>query len=143
MVVEEHKDLINYVSTFSDDENRKVGCIIVSEDSKVVSYGSNTIPLKVNKEDYRLEKPIKYKWVGHAERNAISKAAKKGISTNNSTMYCNYFPCSDCAISIIEAGIKKVYTTEPDFNHVKWGESWEISKTMFDESGVEIEYIKF
>ena len=141
--MESHKELIKHVSLFSDDENRKVGCIIINEDNKVVSYGSNTIPLKVNKDKIRLEKPTKYKWVGHAERNAISKAAKLGVTTNNCIMYCNYFPCSDCAISIIEAGIKKIYTTKPDFNHEKWGESWEISKTMFDEGGVKIEYIEY
>ena len=141
--VKENKDLVKLVSLLSDDIKRKVGCVIVNKYDEVISSGSNTIPQRVFKSEDRLVLEEKNKWVGHAERNAIANAAKKGISTNEGKMYCSYFPCSGCAISIIEAGIKKVYTTKPDFNHHKWGESWRISETMFRESGVDVEYIDF
>ena len=49
----------------------------------------------------------------HAERNAISRAAKKGIATDQSTIYLSgWFPCADCAKSIIDAGIKKFVTPD-------------------------------
>jgi dCMP deaminase len=134
--------MTNIVSEESDDGNRKVGCVIVKGDT-IISYGSNTIPEKVKKLKSRKEKPDKYYWIGHAERNAICDAAKKGISTDDTEMYCSYYPCSDCAISIIQAGISKLYTSKPDFNHHKWGESWKRSKKMFEESGVVIEFVKF
>jgi dCMP deaminase len=132
--------MTSVVSESSDDDNRKVGCVIVRDGDTIVAYGSNTIPEKVKKLKSRKEKPNKYR---HAERNAICEAAKKGISTDGCEMYCNYYPCSDCAISIIQAGISKLYTEKPDFNHHKWGESWKRSKKMFEESGVVIEFIKF
>ena len=135
--------MTNVVSESSDDDNRKVGCVIVKDGDTIVSYGTNTIPNKVKKLEDRLQKPEKYKWIGHAERKSISEAAKKGISTEGCEMYCNYYPCSDCAISIIESGISKLYTTRPDFNHHKWGNSWKISKKMFEESGVYVEFIDF
>lgn len=135
--------MTNVVSESSDDDNRKVGCVIVRDGDTIVAYGSNTIPEKVKKLKSRKEKPNKYSWIGHAERNAICEAAKKGIPTDGCEMYCNYYPCSDCAISIIQAGISKLYTEKPDFNHHKWGESWKRSKKMFEESGVVIEFIKF
>lgn len=135
--------MTNVVSESSDDDNRKVGCVIVRDGDTLVSYGSNTIPDNVKKLKSRKEKPNKYNWIGHAERNSINLAAKKGISTDGCEMYCNYYPCSDCAISIIQAGISKLYTEKPDFNHHKWGESWKRSKKMFEESGVVIEFINF
>ena len=111
--------MTSVVSESSDDDNRKVGCVIVRDGDTIVAYGSNTIPEKVKKLKSRKEKPNKYSWIGHAERNAICEAAKKGISTDGCEMYCNYYPCSDCAISIIQAGISKLYTEKPDFNHHK------------------------
>ncbi len=135
--------MTNVISESSDDSNRKVGCVIVKDGDTMVSYASNSIPNGVKKLNSRKEKPNKYSWIGHAERNAICEAAKQGISTDGCEMYCNYYPCSDCAISIIECGISKLYTEKPDFNHHKWGESWKRSKKMFNEAGVDIEFVIF
>lgn len=44
----------------------------------------------------------------HAESNAISKCAKYGSNTNNSTIYITLSPCYDCAKLIIQSGIKRV-----------------------------------
>lgn len=48
----------------------------------------------------------------HAEANAILYAAKSGISTNNSVLYTVYSPCTHCAKSLLQAGIKEVYFKE-------------------------------
>jgi dCMP deaminase len=48
------------------------------------------------------------KRTGHAERNAITQAARKGSSTKGSTLYCTMEPCIDCANDIINAGIVRV-----------------------------------
>lgn len=44
----------------------------------------------------------------HAEQNAITQAAKFGISIEGGTLYCNTYPCVICAKMIINAGITKV-----------------------------------
>lgn len=44
----------------------------------------------------------------HAEQNAITQAAKFGISLEGSTLYCNTFPCIICTKMILNSGIKKV-----------------------------------
>jgi len=45
----------------------------------------------------------------HAERNALIQAARNGISTLNSSLYCYCtLPCKDCMIEIINAGVKKI-----------------------------------
>ena len=44
----------------------------------------------------------------HAEINAISLAARNGISIEGATLYCKLEPCYTCAKVIINAGIKRV-----------------------------------
>ena len=44
----------------------------------------------------------------HAESNAVASAAKIGISTDNTTIYCVYSPCMACCNLLKSAGIKCV-----------------------------------
>tara|TARA_B100000963_G_C22192155_1_gene479314 strand:- start:118 stop:540 length:423 start_codon:yes stop_codon:yes gene_type:complete len=135
------KDIVDLVSGLSDDPSRGVGTIIVDQNNNILSYGSNTIPTGVIKHVDRVNKPNKYKWIEHSERNAIYSAAKRGISLGGSKMYCTYFPCCDCARAIIQSGIIELITSKPDINHEKWGESWNLASLMLEESGVKIRYI--
>jgi len=45
----------------------------------------------------------------HAEANAIAMAARFGVSTEGSIMYCTSSPCPMCAKLLINAGIKEFY----------------------------------
>ncbi len=45
----------------------------------------------------------------HGEADLIAKAAKAGISLENTNVYVTTFPCPNCARLIGEAGIKKVF----------------------------------
>lgn len=51
----------------------------------------------------------------HAEANAITQAAKHGISTQGASIYVTLEPCVSCLKLIISAGIKEVFY-ETDFN---------------------------
>ncbi len=44
----------------------------------------------------------------HAERTGISLAAKQGITLAGSTMYVSKFPCRQCSLNAIEAGVRRV-----------------------------------
>jgi dCMP deaminase len=44
----------------------------------------------------------------HAEANAISLAAKKGVSLEGATIYCTLEPCITCAKLIVTSGITRV-----------------------------------
>ena len=48
----------------------------------------------------------------HAEANVICMAAKMGIPTEDSTLYCTTSPCYSCAKLLINAGIKEVIYLE-------------------------------
>ena len=130
-------EIVDSLTELTDDPNRGVACLIV-KDNNIISHGVNVLSNGVNKTEERVSKPLKSKWISHAERNAIYKAARLGININGARMYCTYFPCVDCARAIIQSGISKVYSPKPDFNHHKWGDSWIESITMFRECGVEV-----
>ncbi len=49
----------------------------------------------------------------HAEINAIAYAARFGIATQGSHLFCTLSPCENCAKAIINSGIVKVYFNEP------------------------------
>lgn len=49
----------------------------------------------------------------HAEINAIVYAARHGIATEGSELYCTASPCINCAKAIVNAGIISVKYLEP------------------------------
>ena len=88
----------------------KVGCVI-ARDSRVVSIGYNGTPsgfMNICEDIDGNTKDI----VIHAEQNALMFAAKSGIATNGTTIYCTLAPCAQCALLIIQAGIKRVVFAE-------------------------------
>jgi cytidine deaminase len=48
----------------------------------------------------------------HAEKSALTDAARKGVSVEGGTLYCTTFPCHLCAKLIVAAGIMKVIYLE-------------------------------
>mgnify|MGYP003122506089 FL=1 len=139
-------NLAYYISKWSRDPNRKCGAVIIGKDNTEKAIGYNGLPNNVDLNNSnikkRYEKPQKYMWVEHAERNAIYTAGRNGVSLDGCKMYVTYFPCCDCARAIIQSGIKEVYSPKPDWSHHKWGESWKVSKQMFNECGVKIKFIE-
>lgn len=133
-------DQAKFVSTWSKDKSTKTGVVVVNDDNTELVMGYNGFPRGADddKDQRRYERPEKYVWTEHAERNAIYKAARLGISLNNCTMYATYFPCVECTRAIIQAGITKLYVEKPDLNHKTWGDSWLNAIIMLKECGVKI-----
>jgi dCMP deaminase len=44
----------------------------------------------------------------HAEQNAITDAAKRGVSVCGATAYITHYPCVNCAKILIASGIKNI-----------------------------------
>lgn len=138
-------ELAEYVGEWSHDPGRGVGAIIVAGDGskRVLSMGYNDFPQKINDHiPARREKPAKYDYTEHAERNAIYSAARYGINISGATMYAAWFPCHECARAIIQSGIKEIVTREPEFDNDNYGRSFKISLEMMKEAGVRIVYLK-
>tara|TARA_Y100000310_G_scaffold246375_1_gene251651 strand:+ start:14564 stop:15151 length:588 start_codon:yes stop_codon:yes gene_type:complete len=134
--------LSEHIASWSKDRSTKVGCVIVGPDKEIRSTGYNGFPRGLNDDvDARHDRPQKYQYTEHAERNAIFNALLTGASVRSCTLYCSMFPCSDCTRAIIQAGIRKVVTRAPDEELNKWGEDYVYSLEMLGECGVEVKYI--
>ena len=141
--VEYFYKIADQIKEKSKDKRTKIGAVIVGKDKEIVSTGYNSFPrgIEDNRKE-RQERPEKYYWFEHAERNAIYNAALIGVSTKGCTMYLTCgIPCADCARGIINAGISKVFIMkEGGAQSKKWEESANRSREMFNEAGVKIEW---
>ena len=127
------------ISSWSKDNSTKVGCVIVSPEKEILSMGYNGFPRGVDDEvPARHERPTKYEFVVHAEENAILNAGRNGTRLSGGILYVTMPPCTRCAGSIIQAGIKEIIYLEPEIQKQipGWRDTLNISFTMFDEAGV-------
>lgn len=106
----------------------------------VLAADCNRFPDGVSYSEERWERPIKYKWVEHAERNVIFQAARRGISCSGITLVCPWAACSDCSRAIVQAGIRTLVRLP--FNNKVTGTHWHddclVGDTIMQEGGVEI-----
>jgi len=103
-------------STKSKDPKCRVGAVIVSEDNVILSTGFNGLARGVHDDDEILRDAAeKLRVICHAEDNAILNAARVGARLQGATIYVTKFPCLACCNSIIQAGIKRIYTHDDRF----------------------------
>jgi len=126
----------------SPDPSTQNGAVIVTADGTTVQ-DCNRFPDRVELTGERLERPLKYDFIEHAERNVIFKCAKLGCSTHGTTMYVPWFACCDCARAIIQAGIAHVvgHQRMADDTPDRWKESIANAMIMLNEAGVKMTMI--
>jgi dCMP deaminase len=144
-----YMNMVYLIALKSKDESTKQGAVIVSPFNRVKSIGYNGLPRNVNDNiPERDERPKKYLYYEHAERNAIFNAE---TSLLGSTLYTNGCPCPRCARAIIQVGIIRVIYDkewyEKDMEILKkYPDSWESgifdSLEMFHEAGIVLKGIK-
>jgi dCMP deaminase len=129
------------VAQKSKDRSKKVGAVIVGEGNEIRSTGFNGFPRGIDDDvDARHERPAKYMWTEHAERNAIFNAARNGTHTAGTTMYLNaWYPCADCARAVIQAGITRIVVSRSRHHrpNSRWNESCAVGMEMLREAGVQ------
>lgn len=129
------------VSEWSKDPSTKVGAVIIGANGQIVSQGYNGFPRGILDLEERLNnRPLKYKLVVHAERNALLNALYNGASVKDCALFVHGLPvCNECAKSIIQSGISKVYyDTIPK---EQWKEQSDFAIKMFEEAGVKVQYV--
>ena len=130
--------LAQVISTWSKDPSTKVGAIVVGHNGEILSQGYNGFPRKIKDTNNRLNnRSEKYKYIIHAEMNAIFNASLNGVSLQNSSIYIYGLPiCHECAKGIIQVGIKNVIIHKQIKDN--WQESCQIAQEMLIEAGVTI-----
>ena len=127
-------EVARLIATWSKDPNTKTGAIVVGPDREIRATGYNGLVRGVNDDiPERMERPTKYDFFEHAERNAVYNACLTGTSLKGCVLYATHPPCTDCARAIIQAGIKTVVYDCDKYEHTP---SVIASKRMLDAAGV-------
>jgi dCMP deaminase family protein len=111
-------------------QRRQVGALVV-KNQMIISDGYNGTPSgfeNICEDEAGVTKP----YVLHAEANAITKLARSGNNSEDSTLYVTASPCIECAKLIIQAGIRRVV----------YGEKYRLTDgiDLLKRAGIEVEY---
>jgi dCMP deaminase len=134
-------ELAQFIANWSKDPSTKVGAVIIGQNKEILSTGYNGFPPGIRETEERLERPTKYIYTEHAERNALYFAALNGVRISGSTMYASLFPCGNCARGIIRTGIARVVAPKPPAPigvPGDWRDECIIAKEMLLEAGIDV-----
>lgn len=113
----------------SKDPSTKVGAVIVTPDTRKVSWGYNGMPAGVEETPEMWERPEKYEWVVHAELNALINCP---FDTVGCTVYVTMQPCHRCMVHLKNAGIKRIVFSD-EYERLTHKHIIEKMKKEFDE----------
>jgi dCMP deaminase len=133
-------DVASMVASWSKDPSTKVGCVIVDRQRRIIATGYNGFPRGVSDSTQRLEdRATKYLMVQHAEANALLNST---ADTNGATAYVTHYPCANCTGALIQAGIARIVTVEPEAALAeRFADSFVAAKTMLNEAGVTVDVV--
>lgn len=140
-------ELARHISTWSKDRTTKIGAVLVGPNKEVRSTGFNGFPRKVNDDvEERHQRPTKYFFVEHAERNIIFHAARTGVTTEGCILYvAGRPPCADCARAIVQAGIMEVVVETLEHKsrpEIDWEANTKAAMEMLQEAGVIVRVVE-
>ena len=99
------KEIVQVTSKRSACKRLKVGCLLV-KDNRIISQGYNGFlpgcPHNSILRDNHEQATV------HAEQNAICDCAKRGVSSDGSTVYITHYPCLICTRLLIACGVKEI-----------------------------------
>lgn len=108
------------VSSSSPDAQTKCGCVITTEDNRVIGTGYNGFPCGLDNDSLPNVRPDKYPWVNsqHSERNAVNNCILSPKQLGGGIAYVTGLCCFDCVCHMWNNGITKIYELI-GFNDVK------------------------
>lgn len=100
------KKIALLTATRSACKRLHVGCLLV-KDNRIIAQGYNGY-LPGCKHEQIMRDGHEIATV-HAEQNAITDCAKRGVSCNDATAYVTHYPCINCMKLLCAAGIKHIH----------------------------------
>lgn len=127
----------NFAQEFSKDQSTKVGAFFLDpDDYSILSHGYNGMPRGVDESvPERQERPLKYSFYEHAERNAIYNLVRRQLG--KSIVLSTEQPSVSCARALIAVGAQAVYFPAPLVETPELN----IVLTLFAETGVQVGYV--
>lgn len=107
--------LAKVVSQRSHDIHTKHGCIITDANHRILGVGYNGFPRGLNDKELPTNRPDKYKWMVHSERNALANCV---VRPDKGIAYVTGQPCNDCIMALWQEGIETVYMIDDHGTHL-------------------------
>lgn len=123
------------VSLRSHDIHTQHGCVITDSHNRIIGVGYNGYPRGLNDSMLPKDRPEKYDWMIHAEKNALSNCV---IRPDNGVAYVTGQCCNNCIMALHQEGIKKVYMGNNHGTHLFDETQQAIFDTFIRMSGLEI-----
>ena len=123
----------------SPNPSTQNSALLVNTEGKVMVAAFNSFIDRVQLSPERLEKPLRYKFSVHAERNVIYKAAEMGVATQGLVMVSPWAPCADCAQAIVQSGCSGLITHKQALDRSgSWQAEVDLGLTILHEAGIEV-----
>lgn len=113
--------IVEDVATRSTCRRRRVGAILV-KDKRIIATGYNGGPTGLAhcldigclREQLGIPSGQQHELCRgvHAEQNAIIQAARYGVHTDGSVLYCTTQPCVQCTKMLLNAGVSEIVFRE-------------------------------
>ena len=128
----------------SPDTSTQNGAIVFDSDLSVLGVGWNGFTPGIEATPENLERPRKYAFIEHAERDAIHDAHDGSNSPDShpAVMVAAWASCADCARAIVLSGITTLVRHDREDVTGRWNESVEWGDEILRAGGVEIVGIK-
>lgn len=132
-----------YAHSHSPDPSTKNGAVVVNNLGETVTFAANGFPPGIAETPQRLnDRQTKYKLIVHAEVGAILTAVYHGKIIRDSTLYCPFYSCSECAKSIIYSrGIRRIIGHAQMMmlasEHKAWTNTIADGWKMLEEAGIQ------
>lgn len=127
------------VSQKSHDIHTQHGCIITDNANRILSLGYNGFPRGLDDKALPKDRPDKYPWMIHAERNALSNCT---IRPEGGTAYVTGQCCNDCIMALWQEGIKTVVMTDNHGTILFDEKQQDIFDKFVSMSGMKIKKVK-
>ena len=99
------KQLVEITSSRSSCDRLHVGCLFI-KDNRIIAQGYNGYIAGC--EHKMIMRDNHNIGTIHAEQNAITDCAKRGVSCNECTAYITHYPCYNCMKLLVSSGIKEI-----------------------------------
>lgn len=99
------KEIVKVTATRSSCDRLHVGCILVSN-NRIIAQGYNGF-LPGCPHDSKVINGHEQATI-HAEQNAITDCANRGVCTKDAIVYITHYPCINCMKILCAAGIKEI-----------------------------------
>lgn len=126
------------VSQRSHDVHTKHGCVITDQQNRILGVGYNGFPKGMKDTFLPTFRPDKYRWMIHAERNALSNCV---IRPDNGIAYVTGQCCNDCIMALWQEGIKTVYMANSHGTHLFDENEQKIFDTFIDHTNIVVKKV--